>query len=70
MVEEIGATTHTIKLLPRRSSSSKLGWENTSMPNIKPVFAWYDLWVGFFWDSSKRKLYFFPVPMFGLVVQL
>jgi hypothetical protein len=40
------------------------------MPRIEPIFAWYDLWVGFFWDSKKRKLYFFPVPCIGLVIQL
>lgn len=36
---------------------------------IRPIFAWYDLWVGFFWDSRKRCLYFFPVPCIGLKVQ-
>jgi hypothetical protein len=36
---------------------------------IRPIFAWYDLWVGFFWDGQKRRLYFFPVPMLGMVVQ-
>lgn len=37
--------------------------------SVKPIFAWYDLWVGFFWDQAKRRLYVFPVPMFGVVIQ-
>lgn len=37
--------------------------------SIKPIFAWYDLWVGAFWDQGKRRLYIFPVPMFGVVIQ-
>lgn len=29
---------------------------------IKFFFAWYDFWVGFFYDSKKRALYICPVP--------
>ena len=36
---------------------------------VKPILAWYDFWVGLFWDRSKRRLYVFPVPMVGLVVE-
>ena len=36
---------------------------------IKPIFAWYDLWVGAFVDSDKQRLYVFPLPMFGFVVE-
>ena len=35
---------------------------------IKPVFAWYDFWVGLFWDSRKRRLYIFPLPTLGFQV--
>lgn len=37
--------------------------------SIKPIFAWYDLWVGVFWDRQKRKLYVFPLPCIGIVIE-
>lgn len=36
---------------------------------IKPIFAWYDFWVGLFWDSKKRRLYVFLIPMVGIVIE-
>jgi len=36
---------------------------------IKPIFAWYDLWVGAFWDRAKRKLYILPLPCVGVVIE-
>jgi hypothetical protein len=36
---------------------------------VEPIFAWYDLWVGVFIDRPKRRVYVFPVPCFGLVIQ-
>lgn len=36
---------------------------------IRPIIAWYDIWVGFFVDAPKHRLYVFPVPCIGLVIQ-
>lgn len=33
---------------------------------IKLMFAWYDFWIGLFYDKSNRRLYIFPIPMFGV----
>lgn len=35
---------------------------------IKPLFAWYDLWVGFFYDRKGKRLYVLPLPMLGVVI--
>ncbi|KKL53839.1 hypothetical protein LCGC14_2271440 [marine sediment metagenome] len=35
----------------------------------RPIFAWYDFWIGLFWDRKKRWLYILPIPCFGVVLQ-
>jgi hypothetical protein len=30
---------------------------------MKFFFAWYDIWVGFYYDRVKTFLYFCPLPM-------
>jgi hypothetical protein len=35
---------------------------------IRPVLAWYDLWIGAFWDGRKRRLYLLPLPCIGIVL--
>ena len=28
------------------------------------------MWIGAFYDTGKRRLYIFPLPMFGIVIDL
>jgi hypothetical protein len=36
---------------------------------IRPLFAWYDLWLGAYWDRKNRKLYILPLPCIGVVIE-
>lgn len=38
--------------------------------SIKPIFAWYDFWIGVFFDTKRepRVTYIFPVPMCGVKI--
>lgn len=35
---------------------------------VRFIFAWYDLWVGIYWDRKARLLYVLPLPMIGIVI--
>jgi hypothetical protein len=35
---------------------------------ISITFAWFDLWVGFYWDRKNRELYILPIPCVGVVL--
>ena len=37
---------------------------------VQLIFAWYDFWIGVFYDSKKRWIYFFPVPTLGIIFKL
>jgi hypothetical protein len=34
------------------------------------LFAWYDLWIGAYWDRKARYLYILPLPCIGIVIKL
>lgn len=35
---------------------------------IKPLFAWYDFWVGAYWCRKNRILYVLPIPCLGVAI--
>lgn len=35
---------------------------------VRLFFAWWDLWVGAYWDRRARTLYLSPLPMIGIVL--
>ena len=35
---------------------------------IRPIFAWYDLWIGAYWDRIHGRLYILPIPCVGVVI--
>lgn len=35
---------------------------------VRPIIAWYDLWIGAFWDRRDRRLFILPVPCVGIVI--
>ncbi len=37
---------------------------------MKTIFAWYDFWIGLFYNTKKGVLYVFPIPMVGLEIQV
>jgi len=36
---------------------------------VRLLFAWYDLWVGAYWDRKARALYVLPLPCVGVVFE-
>lgn len=36
---------------------------------VRPVIAWWDLWVGAYWDRRRRTLYLMPFPMIGIAIE-
>jgi hypothetical protein len=37
---------------------------------IKFLFAWFDFWIGIFYDKSKKWVYILPLPTIGIILKL
>ena len=35
---------------------------------VRPIFAWYDAWIGIYVDRKARQVYIFPIPFIGFQV--
>lgn len=36
---------------------------------ITPMFRWFDLWIGVFIDRPRRRVYVFPIPTLGVMIE-
>ena len=39
------------------------------MKGIRVFFAWYDFWIGAYWDRDLRALFICLLPMLGIRIQ-
>lgn len=37
---------------------------------VQVLFAWYDIWIGVFYDKKKNWWYILPIPMIGIILKL
>jgi hypothetical protein len=43
-------------------------FEDKRRLTIQPFFAWYDFWIGAYYDRTFDVLYICPIPCFGVQV--
>lgn len=39
------------------------------LPRVALRFAWFDCWIGWFWDRRRRHLYICLIPMLPLILR-
>lgn len=56
------------RMVPGQSSERPI--EVDMIKWLKPVFAWFDLWAGGYWDRTHFRLYVLPIPCVGACIQV
>lgn len=39
------------------------------LPRVRMFLAWFDLWVGLYWDRKARTLYLCPLPCVAVALE-
>ena len=47
----------------------RIHFQITKHFKVVPMFAWYNFWVGLFFDTKKSITYIFPIPMVGIRIE-
>jgi hypothetical protein len=47
----------------------KLGWRVTCGVAWRPIFRWYDLWIGVYIAPGEQRAFIFPIPCCGVEVR-
>jgi len=63
-----GLHASTFQNAEGRECCDMCGWPIYRKWRFKFLFAWYDIWIGAFWDRRSRKLYVLPLPCVGFVL--
>ena len=37
---------------------------------VQFFFKWFDFWIGFYWNKTKKHLYILPLPMIGIKIRI
>jgi hypothetical protein len=36
---------------------------------VRPIVAWFDMWIGVFVDQAKHRVYVLPIPCVGVIIE-
>lgn len=42
--------------------------DKPAVAGVRFVFAWYDAWIGAYYDRKNRRLYLLPLPCIGICI--
>ncbi len=58
----------TFALVAARSAIKRATLSGSAHYQVCFIVAWYDFWIGCFYDRKLHRVYVFPIPMVGICV--